>query len=141
MCILRVCGTDFDPRAFLQQSRLEAYEVWNEGEPQCAGSKLLGKTHRSAGFKTEVSVKDFTDLEGQIADAERYLETYADELRALLMTPGVTQVCIDFPFSSPDSEERPYVESIYLPPRLLMLAGGLGIGLEVSVYSPDLEST
>jgi hypothetical protein len=96
MCVLRVYGSEFDPRAFLEHSGIRAYEVWREGEPRRAGPERLGPMHDSAGLKAEVSQRKCTDLAGQIEDAIAFLEQYREDLQALIRTPGVAQVWLDF---------------------------------------------
>jgi hypothetical protein len=136
MCVLRVDGSKFDPRAFLERSAIQAYEVWREGEPRRAGPKRLGPVHDSAGFKVDVSQKEWTNLAGQVEDAIAFLEQYREDLQVLTRTPSVAQVWLDFPFATPDTGEPPFLQSVFLPPRLLSLAGGLGVAVEVSIYPP-----
>ncbi len=136
MCVLRVYGGKFDPRAFLEHSAMQAYEVWREGEPRRAGPKRLGRIHDSAGFKVDVSQKEWTDLAGQVEEAIAFLEQYREDLQALRRTPGVAEVRLDFPFAVLDTGEPPLPQSVFLPPRLLSLAGGLGVAVEVSIYPP-----
>jgi len=139
MCVLRVEGKQFDPRMFLERSRLPAYESWLEGGPRLIGAKRWGATHDSSGFKVDVSRKEWTDLPGQIEDALRFLEHFRDELRAIVATPGVECVWLDFPFAVRATEHAPFLQSVFLPPNLLALAGELGVGIEVSVYPPISE--
>jgi hypothetical protein len=133
---LRVSGSTFDARAFLQRSRIHAYEVWREGEPRRAGPKRLGLMHDSDGFKADVSTRAWTDLAGQVEDAIAFLEEYRGDLQVLIRTPGVARVWLDFPFAVPDTGEPPFLQSVFLPPGLLSLAGGLGVAIEVSIYPP-----
>ena len=139
MCVLRVHGKQFDPRMLLERSGLPAYDSWREGEPRQIDAKRRGPTHDSSGFKVDVSRKDWTDLPGQIEDALRFLEHFRDELRAIVATAGVECVELDFPFAVRASEQSPLLQSVFLPPNLLALAGELGVGIEVSVYPPISE--
>ncbi len=134
MCVLRVYGEHFDPQKFLEHSSLPAYESWCKGEPRRLGAKFYGRTHDEGGFKVNVSGKEWTDLQGQIADALEFLETFRRDLSALAASSDVEQVYLDFPFASPASAEPPIYQSVFLPPKLLALAGELGVGIEVSVY-------
>jgi hypothetical protein len=104
-----------------------------------ARGKAVGPTHDSSGFKVDVSRKEWTDLSGQIEDAVEFLETFRDELRAIVATAGVQYLWLDFPFASRASENPPLLQSVFLPPNLLALAGELGVGIEVSVYPPISE--
>ena len=141
MCVLRVYGKQFDPKKFLEHSGLPAYESWREGEPRLQGSKRWGPTHDSAGFKVDVSRKEWTDLAGQIEDALEFLGKFRHDLRALVATPGVEHVWLDFPFAFPASETAPLLQSVMLPPTLLAIAGELGVGIEVSIYPPISEGS
>jgi hypothetical protein len=84
----------------------------------------------------DVSQKEWTNLAGQVEDAIAFLEQYRANLQALIQTPGVAQVWLDFPFAVPDTGEPPFLQSVFLPPRLLLLAGSPGVAVEVSVYPP-----
>lgn len=139
MCVLRVDGKQFDPRMLLERLQLPAYDSWLEGEPRQIGATRWGATHDSSGFKVDVSRKEWTDLPGQIADALRFLEHFRGELRAVVATPGVESVELDFPFAV-RAEHAPFLQSVFLPPRLLALAGELDVGIEVSVFPPISEA-
>jgi hypothetical protein len=134
MCVLRVFGKQLDPKKFLEHSSLPAYDSWREGEPRRFGAKFYGPTHDEGGFKVKVSGKEWTDLPGQVADALEFLETFRPDLSALAASSDVEQVYLDFPFASPASAEPPIYQSVFLPPKLLALAGELGVGIEISVY-------
>ena len=136
MCVLRVYGTKLDATKFLEHSSLPAYDSWRQGELRRFGANFYGRTHDSGGFKVAVSSKEWTDLPSQIEDAVEFLETFRDDLRALVASPDVEQVWLDFPFASPASEKPPILQSVFLSPKLLALAGELGVGIEVSIYPP-----
>ncbi len=44
--------------------------------------------------------------------------------------PGVESACLDFAVEEKDT----FTQCSYLEPELLKLAGGLGIGIEISLY-------
>ncbi len=80
-----------------------------------------------------ISDREFADLVGQIADAERFIERHVDALRRIVATAGVDDVRLDFPLEQRDA----FCFSDYLPPTFLKRVGELGIGVELSYYSAD----
>jgi hypothetical protein len=61
--------------------------------------------------------------------------------RAVLKQAGglVEDVRLDFPLDLRIDRRTVVAQFDYFPPTLVSLAGALGIGLEVSIYPPDLE--
>jgi hypothetical protein len=83
-----------------------------------------------SGFNTDVSAADFSNLQGQIADAVQFVEQNQDELASLVGFPGVENVSVDFGI-----EERDVAaQSERFPPNLLRMLGNLGICLEFTLY-------
>jgi hypothetical protein len=84
----------------------------------------------ASGFHADISTADFSNLQGQIADAVRFVEQNQDELVRLVGFPGVENVSVDFGI-----EERDIAaQSERFPPNLLRLLGSLGIWLEFRLY-------
>ena len=84
----------------------------------------------------DVSDADFADLPKQIADAIRFLQTNAETIRAAVRFVGVERATLDFAVESKDV----MIDSNYLPPQLLQIAGELGVGIELSMYPPAAAS-
>jgi hypothetical protein len=90
----------------------------------------------ASGFHTDVSAAGFSNLQGQIADAEQFVERNRGELARLVGFQGVESVSMDFGIEERDvafQRER-------FPPNLLLMLGSLGICLEFTLY-PSQRST
>ena len=128
-CVLRASGTNFDVDEFLKTSTLDVLTVFRRGELQSPTSSVTRKGEYS-GMNVSVSVREFSDLRGQIDDAVEFCSENDRELRRLRNFPGLEKMDLDFPI-----EDRDVVfQSDAFPPELLLLLGGLGIGLIVSRY-------
>jgi hypothetical protein len=84
-----------------------------------------------SGFKLDVS--SGTHLSEQTNEALVFLEHNEVELTRLSGFDGVEDVRLDFGLN----RRSVAVQSEYLSPRLLRLAGTLGIGIELSVYDTE----
>ena len=127
-CVLRAAGDEFEPREFLSRSSFKACNVFVAGERR--GSASVWST---SGFTVDVSSASGEELEKQIEDALEFLDQYRDELSRLVNTRGLTDLNLDFGVNRRDV----FVQSIYLPPELLKVAGSLQVGIEVSIYGAD----
>jgi hypothetical protein len=125
-CVLRVRGSSFAVDEFLAGSSLQPITVFHRGERQSSKSRPM----TASGFHADISTADFSNLQGQIADAVRFVEQNQDELVRLVGFPGVENVSVDFGI-----EERDIAaQSERFPPNLLRLLGSLGIWLEFRLY-------
>jgi hypothetical protein len=73
----------------------------------------------------------FTNLRLQIRHAQVFLEQYKRQLTRLRRTAGVEDMTLDFGIA----DRGMPAQFDYLPPQLLIAAGKLGIGIELSRYS------
>lgn len=138
-CVLRVCGTSFDPDAFLQGATLRPYTVWHRGEPQAKVGPWASRVHEHAGFCCDVSDVD-GDLRGQLKDAEAFLKRYQDDLTRLAALATVEECQLDFGFTC-RLGDAVVVQGEYLPVSFLLLAGQLKVAVALSLYpamSPDV---
>jgi hypothetical protein len=124
-CVFHANGRDFAVTDFLADSPLEPYDVHHRGEPRFRRDMQWEKS----GFKVNVSNEDWR-LDKQCADATAFLRNFEVALQRLKAFSGVEDCRLDFAY-----QRRPVmVQSDYLPPELLRLAGSLGIGIELSLY-------
>jgi hypothetical protein len=130
-CYFRTTGKKFDVDTFLMGSSLDPDSVYHEGEP--AG--LKGKVRRFTGFSVVVS-DTWGDLQAQVPDAIAFLRENELELARLANYPGVSEMRLDFPYQRRDGAA---VQSDSLPPELLVLAGALGITIELTLYPSEKE--
>jgi len=126
-CILRIGGTDLKPDDLLRESGLVAYRIDRKGE---LGLLKNRGPHQKSSVHVEVSSAGFDDLPGQVADAMTFLRAKESGLRAVVAFPGVEWAQLDFGVDHADVA----IDSKYLKPELLVLAGGLGLGIELSIY-------
>ncbi len=134
MCVLRVSSQTASFKGFLASSRLPAYATFDKGE---VAEKRSGRTHAHYGLKCGVSDRAWDDLPGQVQDAIAFLRKHEGALRALLASCPVDDIRLDFPHTARLSEEVA-VQCDYFPPALIRLAGALGIGLELTLFPPDV---
>jgi hypothetical protein len=138
MCVLRVRGKDFDADRYLALSGLEATKVFHRGEPRFA-SRPDGPRSEASGFNIVVSDASWDSVRAQVEDAIAFLEANAEAVRMLRSAPGVDDVRLDFPLDLRIDRVHIMAQFDYLPPKLVSLAGALGLGLEISIYPSDLE--
>jgi hypothetical protein len=87
------------------------------------------------GFSVIVS-DIWGDLRAQVPDAIAFLREHELELARLASYPGVSDMRLDFPYAR---REGAAVQSDSLPPELLVLAGSLGITIELTLYQSERE--
>ncbi|MBI3852143.1 MAG: hypothetical protein HY298_17940 [Verrucomicrobia bacterium] len=126
-----VCGTKFDPDAFLKRSKLKPHVVWHKGEPVFPRTKPKGRKLPASGIKYEASRKGFGNLTGQIKDALHFLQKWHREVLKLARYPGVEEAYLDFGIWRRDVVGQ--VDSF--PPELVQSAGRAGVGIVLSVYA------
>lgn len=130
-CYFRATGDEFDVEAFIAGSSLDPDAIYHKGEP--VGHR--GKVRPFTGFSVIVS-DTWGELRPQIADAISFLREGEYELSRLSRYPGVTDMRLDFPY---ERREGAAVQSDSLPPELLLLAGSLGITIELTLYPSEKE--
>jgi hypothetical protein len=123
-CVLHVSGDEFRVDAFLADSNLQPYQVHHRGD-----IGFRSRRFTDSGLSLDVSTAD-GDLEAEITDAINFLATHEAELQRLHSFPGVTDMRLDFGYYQRDAAGQ----FDYLPPDLLVRAGKLGIGIELSLY-------
>ena len=124
-CVLRASGDDFQPHDFLKDSGFVPCNVFRKGE-----RKAEARVWDSSGFTVVASEAAGGDFAGQIRDAVEFLRRHQEELARLMKCGGLEDARLDFGVS----RQNGFLQSSYLPPELLALAGALGIGIEISTY-------
>lgn len=131
-CVLHARGEQFAVDAFLAESSLAPYQVHRRGEPIQSVTRP-GRHYEDSGFSLDASAAD-GDLEAECAEVLQFLRTHASELARLAQFPGVNDIRLDFGYY----RRKSFCQCDYLPPELLLLAGSLRIGIELSLYpAPD----
>ena len=134
MCVLRATGKDFDPETFLRASSLEPCRVFRRGEPRIPASRKVARRSEVSGFTVVVSDAPWTDLPGQVEDAEGFLQSNRSEIERLASCPGVTDLVLDFPLGVRMDDDSAFPRFDRFPAAFVRLAGELGIALELSTY-------
>lgn len=132
-CVLRVSGIDLDIDRLLVTLAITPHKVFRKGEPRFE-RKPEGPLSPRSGVNFEVSAADFSQLDRQMTDALHFLAVYKEPLQRLRDFPGVDSTTLDFA-AEIDPERFPC--SFAFPNPLLVLAGALGISLELSIYPSD----
>lgn len=127
-CILRVGGENFDTHEFLSQTSLQPYKVFRAGDAVIPGAKKE-RYFDENGFNITVSEAD--DFSGQIEETLTFLRVHNDDLQLLAQLNVDAQ--LDFGIGRKNPDEFP-MQSDFLPPSLLILAGDLNIGICLTHY-------
>jgi hypothetical protein len=127
-CVLRASGDFFDPKLFLNDSALAPGNVFQKGE-----RKAQDRSWTTSGFTVVVSEASGDDLAEQIQDAIEFLRVHNEEVVRLRRFEGLDGVDLDFGVN----RKNGFLQSSYLPPELVTLAGALGVGIEISIYGED----
>ena len=134
MCVLRVASRRKTLSDFLSEAQIPYCECHDRDTPMKFGPQK-GMPYGYAGFKSDVSSKAWDDLPGQISDAIRFLRRHKADLKRLKTKLQVSDVRLDFPHNLRIGHHDIVAQFDYLPPNLISLAGELGIGIELSLYT------
>jgi hypothetical protein len=132
-CVLRISGEHFDVDGFLKQSCLSPTAVFHKGQRRTGKSN--GTTYSASGVNISVSVRDFSDLGGQIEDAIQFLKTNQAELSTVREFSGFEGFELDFPVQG----REVFMQSDRFPSELLLLMGELQMTLTISRYPPLVD--
>lgn len=139
MCIFHVSSKDHSFKEFLEQHPdLPVYQQHERGDV------LKISVDKSPvddyGFSCEVSDREWHDVEGQIVDMISFLEVYSPHLSILHENYELEDWHFDLPYECALNNNQ-FVQTNFLPSKLLQLAGKLEIGIELSLYWPAAEDT
>lgn len=131
-CVLHIEGEHFDPRPVMATLSLRPYAVARKGDVTTRGDPPRERIEPAGRCSCEVSTRD-GNLADEVDDAIAFLTAHYDDLERLGSAPGVESMILDFGYYS-RLGDRFFMHGEYLPPLLLRLAGGLGIGIALSLY-------
>ncbi len=137
-CILTIAGKFLDIDAFIEKSKLRPFKKSYKGQPRLKTNPKGEKLTRSL-LSIETSKADFHDLQKQIKNTIRYLQRNKDKLAHITSTKTVQTATLDFSIILRIDKKDVLMQSELLPSKLLKLAGGLGIDIELSIYPIDLQ--
>lgn len=133
MCILKVYSDTESFTAFAETTNILVFSKYEKGDIKNKAKNLKRNDYR---ISFDVSDKDWDKLSDQIKDAIYFLDKYFDELESLLSNPNINSASLDFPIYS-RLDENIVNKNDELPKELIILAGKLSLGIEMSIYSRD----
>ena len=138
-CILRVSGNhNFRIDEYLTFSKLNAYSIYRIGEKRKHRMKLNSEFYETNGFQIEVSNAEFDDFDQQKSDANTFLKENFDSLSQMraygLKSDNENSIYLDFAIENLYQDY--YVQTKFLEPEILKLAGSLNIEIALSLYEP-----
>ena len=129
-CYLRIGSPRLNIDRLLSRISLSPTRVFRRGERRFPGSKRLKEVLASSGANFQVSAAGLYDLKRQIRDAVGDLRSHRREILKMMRFPGIRTPTLDFGIGRRDE----YVKSIVLPAELMLLAGSLGLEIEITEY-------
>lgn len=102
-------------------------------------SRPEGRKVEHSRVAIQTSKADFDELDKQIKDTIRYLTRHKDKLRHIKKFKGIDFVLLDFGIHLRIDKKAILLQSDRFPTALLKLAGELGLDIELSVYTPDVQ--
>ncbi|MCB9045018.1 MAG: hypothetical protein H6550_02645 [Chitinophagales bacterium] len=130
-CVLRIMGENFDVDAFELKTGLVFDNKTHKGEPRFK-NKPDGQKFPHSVLSVKVSEADFDSRDKQINDAKKYIERHYDKLLCIRKEKEIQHAFLDFGFRF-DPEEAMLL--VYFPSDIVSLAGGLGIGIQATLYN------
>jgi hypothetical protein len=124
-CVLRATGDSFQVENFLEVSSLVPCNIFIKGE-----RKASNRLWDTCGITIVVSDSDGSELATQIRDAIEFLRNNRDELFRLRNFDGVEVMELDFGIY----RKNGFLQSNLFPAELIVFAGDLQIGIELSIF-------
>lgn len=133
MCVLKAYSEtkSFKDNPSLEQ--LPVYSIHDKGEVR---RKRTGELYDNYSVSLDVSHAEWCEFRRQATDAIKFLKENREALAQLLRSTGDIEAYLDFPLWSRLSGEI-VNQNDHLPRELIMLAGELGLGVEMSIYARD----
>jgi hypothetical protein len=137
-CVLRFSGDEFNVNALLSHITIKPCHVRKKGHP------TFGPESRVAtytGFNISTSDASEHDLNTQISDTLTFLQGHENELAYIMSFPGIASAEIDFSVECRVGTRESFIQNKRLPSALLLIAGRLGIDINLSLYPPTSSNT
>jgi hypothetical protein len=131
MCLLKVYSNTNSFKSFKETTRIPVYSIYEKGDKQAKR-----KVHKDFKISFDVSEKEWDDFKGQVQDAIDFLIKYRKDLKMLFKTHKITTAYLDFPIYSRLQGDI-VNQNDHLPNELILLAGKLSLGIEISIYSKE----
>ena len=137
MCVLNVRSNTESFKGFVNNTKIHILSSHEKGDKRHKTRKY--PPYEDYGFSCKISEKEWTDLEKQIQDALDFLTKHEKELTNLINSYAIDDIRLHFPYYCRLSKQN-NLQFNYFPAELLLKAGKLNIGIELSQY-PKPEKT
>ena len=134
MCILKAFSRDHSFKDFAESTPMPVFRSREKGETRYAGSS---KVNERFSISFNVSTKEWDDFKGQVEDAISFLRQWEFEISQFALQYPPDLFYLDFPLYSRLDDEI-ICQGDYLPAELISLAGKVGLGVEMSIYSREV---
>jgi len=134
-CVLSIIGENLDIDAFAIKTKMAWDSVWYKGD---AVNKVNPRKKKYSGVSISTSNSDFDDVKTQITQTIDFLNIHKEHLIHINTTPGIQYATIDFGVDSIIDEDH-LTQGFFFPPALIKICAELGIGIELSLYKPDMQ--
>jgi hypothetical protein len=124
-CCLTANGTDFQVDAYMLQTKLTDIELGRKGDLTSRRRRL-----KKSVVSIQVSDGDFSNFAQQARDAVTYLSKNLSEVKKLAKYRGVDEAYLSFAIEQQDE----IAVFTYFPPDLLVLAGKIGLGINLCQF-------
>lgn len=131
MCLLRITSDSHSFTAFANSTTMPVVSCKVKGDPKRKSGNGVYDSHR---MSLNVSDQDWDDLPGQVGDAIAFLTKWEHEIINLMVTHEATSAYLDFPVESRLNDNIAN-QNDHLPKELIAVAGRIGLGIEISMYS------
>lgn len=131
MCVLHVSSKTDSLRGIVNNSKMPVNQSHEKGDKKTPAKN--SPLFEDFSFSCKVSDKEWDDLPGQIEDTIAFLTKHEEELTGLLSSHGIDCIWLDYPYYCRHSRTIIY-QCDFLPPKLLLQAGKLNIGIKLSLY-------
>ena len=132
-CNLVILGKNLDLDSCIKKNKLRGYSKTYKGEP-IYKSKPNGEKVKYSFISVQTSKADFRDLKKQISDTIKYMKRHRDKLSFIKSTKEIEYAFLDFGVALKVNKKMP-AHFDYYPNSLILLAGQIGLGLHISLYS------
>lgn len=136
-CILWLIGEGFDVDSFEQKSGLTFDKKTYKGQKMFKTKPDDSRVVPHSSLSVATGNAGFDEFEKQVEEAIAYLEANFEQLKLIKSTPEIQQALLDF---GADGQPDRFSQELHFTPRLVELAGALGIGLTISIYSSGFIS-
>jgi hypothetical protein len=128
-CILHVLGDNFSPDDFLAKSKLPVLSCFLKGTARPGRARAA----TTSGFTCQIGSDNATFSE-QTEHSLAFLKTFQRELAPISSMPAVESFYLELAYDCRLNDSDCVVQRDFLPAELLAIAGGLGVGICLTLF-------